>query len=55
MLLRVPASQSKTCLGSLILQISGQDFARLFVRNVIGLVVIVKKMAIVRVAILIIG
>lgn len=55
MLLWVPTRQSKTSLSRLILEILRQNLAGLRIGNVIGIVVLVQEMAVVLVAVLVVG
>lgn len=55
MLLGVPACQSQTGLGSLILQVLCQNLACLLIGDLIGTVIVLEKLAIIRVTMIIIG
>lgn len=55
MLLGVPTSQSHTGLGSLILQVLSQDFSCLLIGDLICIIIVIEKLAVIRVTMLIVG
>lgn len=55
MRLRIPASQSKTRLGCLILKILSEDLTSPLASNAMGLIISIEKIAVVRIPMLVIG